>query len=80
MSKINCILHGSFEDKLPTDTADNSTIIEVTNITQLLSHFDIDPDYVQYVISNGKYIEEEDWDTPLADEATIRVWPRLAGG
>ncbi len=80
---ITCILHGSFEDLLADASEGNeiqlSTAI-ATSARAVFSHFKIDTDLIQHVILDGRYIYEADWDTPLASGATLRIWPRIAGG
>ena len=81
--KITCILHGSFEDHLPTDSNSNAASLEpsaANTIKALLAYFDIDPEMVHYAILNGQYVEESAWSEPLPAGSTVRLWPRLAGG
>lgn len=77
---VTCILHGNFEDLLPPDHDSNEITLSASTPAEVIAHFDIDPDMVHYVILDGQYIEEDDWQTPLTENSVIRLWPRIAGG
>lgn len=82
MSTIECILHGSLEDALPEDHPNNRALIEfdsAPSVNDILEKLDIDREFLQFVLADGRYIELEYWSSPVKAKL-FQFWPRISGG
>jgi len=82
MVSIECILHGSLEDYLPEGFQGNCTQLEfetMPSVEDILARFEIDRDYLQFILADGCYIEFNDWAKP-APGKRFQLWPRISGG
>jgi len=82
MVSIECILHGSLEDYLPEGHSSNRAPLKfgaTPSVDEILDHFKIDRDYLQFVLADGCYIELQDWPKP-ANGQLFQLWPRISGG
>lgn len=82
MVSIECTLHGSLEDSLPSDHTQNHISLSFNtppDVDTLLNALKIDRENLQFVLGDGKYIEIEDWGKPITSKS-IQLWPRMSGG
>jgi hypothetical protein len=82
MVSIECILHGSLEDYLPEGHSSNRAPLKfdaTPSVDEILDHFKIDRDYLQFVLADGCYIELQDWSKPAKGQL-FQLWPRISGG
>ena len=80
--EIECILHGSLEDYLPEGHQGNRTRVEfktAPSVDEILAHFKIGKDYLQFVLEDGCYNELENWHKPVSGKL-FQFWPRISGG
>jgi hypothetical protein len=60
MVSIECILHGSLEDYLPAGHRNSQACVEfetTPSVGEILAHFEIDRDYLQFVLADGCYFD-----------------------
>ena len=82
MPLIDCILHGGLEDFLPEDHVGNRVRLEFAadpSVEEVLEKLQVDPEFLQFVLADGRYIEFEHWQQPL-QAGLIQFWPRISGG
>jgi hypothetical protein len=82
MVSIECILHGNLEDYLPEGQQSNQARLEFEStptVDEILAHFKIDRDYLQFVLADGCYIELQNWSKP-SEGRLFQFWPRISGG
>lgn len=82
MPEIECVLHGSLEDSAPAGTAGNQTVLQfktMPSVDELLSKLKIDPEYIQFALTDGQYIDIAHWGKPIT-ATRIQLWPRISGG
>ena len=82
MPAIECILHGSLEDFLPQGHTHNRVRLDFDappNVDEILERLQVDPEFLQFALADGRYIEFENWQEPL-NASLIQFWPRISGG
>jgi hypothetical protein len=82
MKTIECILHRSLEDYFPDSLKSNHALVEfesTPSVNDILAHFNIDEELLQFVLADGCYIELEHWHEPSKGKQ-FQFWPRISGG
>lgn len=82
MTRIECTLHGSLEDSMPAYISGNKITLDFDappSVNALLARLKLDPEYLQYALTQGTYIDIDNWNQPI-ESNEIQLWPRISGG
>lgn len=82
MLEIECVMHGALEDYLPGEREGNRIRLGFDSrpsVTDILERLKIDPDELQFVLADGRYIEWQNWGEPSRGNV-LQFWPRISGG
>ena len=82
MLEVECVMHGALEDYLPETRDGNRIRLGFDNrpsVNDILERLQIDPDELQFVLADGRYIEWQQWSEPTRGKL-LQFWPRISGG
>ncbi len=75
-------MHGALEDYLPQGRDGNRMRLSFDqrpSVDEILERLQIDPDELQFVLADGRYIEWQQWAQPTRGDV-LQFWPRISGG
>lgn len=82
MVEVECVMHGALEDYLPEARDGNRIRLNFDrrpSVNDILERLQLDPDELQFVLADGRYIEWQQWSEPTRGDL-LQFWPRISGG
>jgi hypothetical protein len=67
---------------MPAGITGNKAMLQfktMPSVDELLNKLKIDPEYIQFALTDGQYIDIEQWGKPITAKR-VQLWPRISGG